>query len=396
MSLTRKVKQLSQNPAEQFIKVKGGGKQGWFEYYVPPKEGEEKGTNIKKDFTGKGFFVLDANLQTAGGWNDKKKFKLIGNEVRIIGDDGKGANGIITVIAYPQDRNKDKWQVAKGTWKNIKETVEDQEGGYIRSIYAMDEDGKLINIHLHGSSTSSFINDIEDRKNNPTNDDGVPKLHRYWIRVKEEWESKTYGGQTDYLVPHFEWGDKVTDEEYAKAEQLDIKLQKYLDEYLERGEIVPSKNDDEIEIPTGTEKEASFESKNWREYREYEDQKYLGELSIGEILTLYKQEEERGKTEGNLWECLSHAKYEYDQLRKNNGEAWKAIADNSSKRTMGDYSLKELQDKLALFVGSPDLKTRSHKMRLPLEVAVETREAEAGPELVDGKAEVVKEDECPF
>lgn len=396
MSLTKKIKQLPKNPAHPlFIKVKSGGKQGWFECYIAPEKEGDEGKNIKVDFSTKGFFVLDNNLQTASGWNDDDKYSIRSNEVRILNEEGTAANGVLTVVGYPQDKKKEKFQIAKGTWKQIKDAVDKADGAYVKSIYAMiiwEGEFRLANIHLHGSSYASFLENIEDRKKN-TEVEGVPRIHRQWIRV-ETWLDKSKG-QTDYKVPVFEWGDKVSDEEYKKAEEYDTILQSYLDEYLSRGEVAPpADTDGEIEIPSGEEKEQPFDSKNWRMFREFDDQKYLGELSIAEILKLHKSEEERGKTEGNLYECLSHAKYEYEQLQKTG--SWKEILDNSKTRKMGDYSKAEIEEKLALFKNGDKLEVRTHKMKLPLEVALETKEAEAGPP-VDGKAEVVNDDEpCPF
>lgn len=393
MSLTKKLPTQSSNPASKFIECKAGGKQGYFQYYKKNENGEG-GENIKVDFTKKGFFVLDNNLQSVGGYNEKNKaakFQIIGNEVRVFNDDGSLAHATIKVMGYPLDKQQPKFVIAEGTWKEIKEAVEAKEGHFVRPLYSMDADGELILIKLSGAAYSSFLTSIEDKKQNTKDEAGNPRIHGYWIRVKEKWEEKT-NGQTDYLVPQFEWGDKITQEEYDKAAELDTKLQTHLESYFKRGTSSEAVEKSGSAGGTPATEEPSFDIKNWRNFREAADQLFLGDLPMGEILRIKERKEELGRVDTVLYECLGQAAYDYQQLLKTG--SWKEEVDKGGKK-MGDYTLPELKAKLKQIEEFDRVEVRLLPVRQSLEAAIQTRTKEIP--VVEGKAKVLEEEEeSPF
>lgn len=344
MSLTRPTAKKSINPATKFVKAKCGSDMGHFEYYEKDKNDPKKGVNRKIDFSEKGFFILDHELATIKGWNEVGEFSIISNEIRTSEFDW-AHSGLLTVMKYPKSGSKSV--IAKGSYSEVKDEARSNGGKFTRCIYAI-HDGELIHISLSGVSFSSFVTSIEE---NPS------EIHERYIRVKEWKEGKK--GAAKFLVPQFEYGDPITEEEFAKAAEIDKNLQEYLDGYMK----VSNKNLEEVK----------FDPNNWREFKE-NGKPALGSLTIQEIESLkLSLEEDPSNFDTPLYDCVCTAIQEFQSILKDGSWRDQVNSKGENFESLTAQSLKEALIKI-------NQTAPSHKLKLFVEAAIEAKLAEQGPE----------------
>ncbi|MEM9681189.1 MAG: hypothetical protein AAF901_12775 [Bacteroidota bacterium] len=203
MARTNRMQTETQNPANKFIKWSSKHEQ-WLYYDKQEQENILLGLELQ--------FLALVRYKTIKGWNQKKEFSLISNEV-------KSLNDIITVTAYP--KNGEKYQLCSGDWKSIKDEVENNKGKYTESVYAMLPDGEVVNLQLNGSSLSTWF---EFQKNQ------TDRFFDNWVVVKGF--KKGTQGAVEYTYPVFEWGTTLSTEEQVFAESADHKIGQYEESYF--------------------------------------------------------------------------------------------------------------------------------------------------------------------
>lgn len=399
MSLTKPLPPANLNPASKFVTcrakeifvekelegkpVKVGTGHGQFEYYEKPKEEGEEGKTIPVDFS-KGIFILEYNLYSVTGYNEVEKYRIQSNEVRGRDDDGNIIQAILTVKAYPKDTKKKPFILAQGTYAEIKDKVctKDIGGRFTRCIYFMDRAGDLNHLALHGNGYASFNDGIEKKS---------ADVHKRWVYVND-WESKQ-NGSNEFMVPKFTYGEEIKSDDLTKAQQHDTVLQAFLEKYLKFKPKTDGSEHNENEGSQERPEEKVFDTKHWRQYREHDDQPFLGELPIAQLLQLKSNCEQKGDMDSVFYACLGQAAYDYQQIVKTG--SWK---DRMTKddRPYSSLKLQELKDALKMVESHADEKIRRSSAKQFLEAAVEVKEMEGG-EPIDGKAEILgEEDDIPF
>lgn len=360
MSLTKPIPIGNANPAGKFITCRSGQTQGYFEYYKKSTEEGAKGENIQIDFKEDGFFVLDYNLMSVTGYNDDDKYRIISNEVRCKDDEGNIINPTLTVRRY-YDKGGKKDILAKGPYNEIKDFVTSKSigGKYTRCMYVMLKDGTMAHIQLHGTAMAGFLEQIEKNAGD---------IHKRWIRVVD-WK-QGQKGQTIFLTPQFAYGDKISDAELTKASILDNQLQEYLASYLKRGGELPKSDADETKTATDH-TQRTFDTRDWRRYREFEDQPFLGSMSARQLFQLKGDLEDKGDTETLLYDCLGQFAYDHQNIQTKG--LWKEKT-NKDGITFDKMSLSDLKKGLEIIQKADP----TNKNKLFIEIAIECKEAEQG------------------
>lgn len=212
MSRRDEFKNENPNPSKYFLEWKGEKKA--FQYY--DKEASEKKL-IELPFR---FLFLKA-MHTVKGWSNASESGIYSNEVQFIGEQELNV------------RSFKGGEIAKGLWNDIKGRVVDFGGHYTQSIYAMLEDGTLVNINLKGGSVSAWY---EFKKNN------FQRMQDEWIIIEDVEEKKN--GAVKYNVPQFKFKVSLTDDEDKKAEEVYSTLKLYMDSYLSAKEISEANNEE--------------------------------------------------------------------------------------------------------------------------------------------------------
>lgn len=192
----------TQNPAKYFFQWKSEHQK--FCYYD-----KEKKENIFVELPFK--FLALSRYITVKGWNQKKSYALISNEVKSIDD-------TLIVNAY-SDGNKT--EVARGGWNAIKDKMEVENGKFTQSVYVMLPNGDVANIQLNGASLSTWF---EFQKNQ------TDKFFDNWVVVNGFKNGKT--GAVEYTFPLFEWGSTLNKDEQQLAEYADGKIEEYEQAYF--------------------------------------------------------------------------------------------------------------------------------------------------------------------
>ena len=210
MSRVNRMSTGNSNPAELFISW--SSKHQKFVHYD-----KENKTNVLIDLPFR--FLAISKYITVTGWNQKKEFSIIGNEVKSIEDE-------LTVNAYKKGGNG-KELLAKGDWKSISDKMEMEKGKFTQSVYAMLPDGQLVNIKLMGASLSTWF---EFQKNQ------TDMFFDNWVVVNAFKEG--VNGSVQYTYPVFEWGTSLDAPSQKRAEIADKKIAAYEESYFGKKEEV--------------------------------------------------------------------------------------------------------------------------------------------------------------
>jgi len=195
---------LSKNPAQYFIEWKSDHK--CFSFYD-----KEKGENIQLELPFR--FLALQEMHTIKGWNNASESGIYSNEVQYIGR---------TPIKVQSFKGG---PIAEGLYKNIKLQVKEAGGIYHKSIYAMLENGSLVNIALKGSAVREWGEFIKKTKS---------RLYDEWILVDDAKEAKN--GTITYSTPEFVYDVSINEKESEMADTVFDILEKYLKEYAENNE----------------------------------------------------------------------------------------------------------------------------------------------------------------
>ncbi len=197
MSNRRKAFQSeSSNPATRFLEWKSE-KQN-FAYYD-----KEQGKEVEVSLPFK--FLTLQEMHSVKGWHDKSESGIYSNEVKNISKDN------LSVKAFKGGT------IAEGKYKEIKESIVNAGGHYAKSIYAMTEDGQIVNISLKGSGVQQWGDFTKKSRN---------RLPEEWVEVADAIEMKK--GRVNYSVPEFKFKSSLNAADSEMADEaFDV-----LDDYL--------------------------------------------------------------------------------------------------------------------------------------------------------------------
>jgi len=318
----------NKNPATKFFKWKGGGDQGWFEYYD-----RETKQNVKMDLTD--FAILDKDLFSITGFVNKTKASIISNAVRSIND-------YITVKAW---KDKQSSIVAQGSYKDLKDMVKDsRDMKYTKEIYILWQ-GELCHVQLFGATFASWLKDVESNADH----------ERCFISCVGVEDGKQ--GNVTYKYATFEVGDPVDAKTWDQMIKVDTNiLQPYLKDYLSGNgsSTAPSGETHHHE----EEEEPTFNTQNWREFKSL-DGTPLGGLHRNAIIELNQHLIEDGQEQSELFANVGQAMFDYQTLSTTWGEK-----KNQAGKFIKDYTEAELKDALSKI-------PVTHKARQILEIAMD-------------------------
>lgn len=189
----------SPNPATKFLSWKSNEK--CFAYYD-----KSTSTNVEVKLPLK--FAFLEHYHTVKGWNDKSESGIFSNEVFLI------SSQELTVKAFKGG------EIAKGLYSEIRSKIRDAGGVYHRSIYAMLENGELVNLSIKGSVVSAYSDFSKETSN---------RFETNWIEIKSFKELKK--GATKYSVPEFSLGEPFTKDEDDNVMDVAKVLQAYMNSY---------------------------------------------------------------------------------------------------------------------------------------------------------------------
>ncbi len=199
----------SANPSTKFLEWKS--KKKVFSFYDKNSEAEDKNVEIPLPFT---FLVLE-EMHTCGGWNDPSESGIFANEVKFIGSEE------MTVKSYKGG------EIATGLYKDVKTKVNNAGGHYVKSIYAMDVQGEIINIKLKGACVKAWGDFTQKNRT---------RLVDETIVVSSALDMKK--GSVKYSVPVFEFKSSLSNEEAVLADAAYDKLEAYLKLNVKEMEVV--------------------------------------------------------------------------------------------------------------------------------------------------------------
>lgn len=228
MSRTRK-REGTKNPASKFISL--SGKTGKFGYWD-----KEKQATIELEYP-INFLPLDI-LSTIKGYHGSLEKGIYSNEVHNI------TSEILNVRCF------DHGQIATGYYSDIKDKIKNVGAKFGYSVYGMflskDNEPELVNFQLTGAALSSFIEYTKILKND---------IYKFAISIVGVESAKK--GATDYFIPTFD-SKEVSKESSELADELDVKLQEYLDTYKIE-QKTPKENEEVDNDDTGFSKEPAPE-----------------------------------------------------------------------------------------------------------------------------------------
>ena len=201
--LTRPTSENS-NPVTKYLNWKSNDKA--FAYYD-----KAKAENVIVELPLK--FLFLEHYHTVKGWNDASESGIYSNEVYSIGKEP------VTVKAFKGG------VIGEGLYKDIKENIKNAGAVYHRSVYAMLENGDLINLQLKGIGVKAYSDFYNDNNH---------LLDNQWINIESAKEGKK--GAVKFSSPEFTIGGNITKEEDKLANNAASKLQNYMDSYFGRTE----------------------------------------------------------------------------------------------------------------------------------------------------------------
>lgn len=168
-------------------------------------------------------FLVLKEMHTVKGWHDKSQSGIYSNEVKNIGQEH------IEVKSFKGGT------LAKGIYKEIKEIITNVGGKYNKSIYAMIEDGKIINIALKGAAVQSWGDAFNKAKSRMADE--------FIVVAGAEDKQK---GKVKYSVPLFKFEGSLSDAQSKLADASYDKLEASLNNRV--AEVAPLEDDDDSDF----------------------------------------------------------------------------------------------------------------------------------------------------
>jgi len=131
-------------------------------------------------------FVVLMERHTVKGWHDKSQSGIYSNEVKNIGSEQLEVKSFKGGV------------IAKGIYKECKEVIQNAGGTYHKSIYAMLEDGTIINLSIKGACVKAWGDFSRDNSRSFTTK---------FVSINGVSNEKK--GSIKYTVPVFELSDSL-------------------------------------------------------------------------------------------------------------------------------------------------------------------------------------------
>ena len=193
------------NPTSKFLEWKSNNKSFSF-YNKELKQNEE----VKLPLT---FLVLE-EYHTIKGFSDADQTVIYSNE-------------ILQISAEEFEVKTFKGRIiSKGTYSDIKGSVNAAGGNYHKSIYAVTKEGDLINISIKGAAVSKWSQFTEKG--------AWKRLTNEWVTIEDAEDHKK--GMVSYSTPNFKFNTSLTDYEFKIVEAKANELESYMDGYLAKDE----------------------------------------------------------------------------------------------------------------------------------------------------------------
>lgn len=193
------------NPTSKFLEWKSNNKS--FSYY--DKENKQN-VEVKLPLT---FLVLE-EFHTIKGFSDSDQTGIYSNE-------------ILQISAEEFEVKTFKGRIiSKGTYSDIKGSVNAAGGNYHKSIYAVTKEGDLINISIKGAAVSKWSQFTEKG--------AWKRLTNEWVTIEDAEDHKK--GMVSYSTPNFKFNTSLTDYEFKIVEAKANELESYMDGYLAKDE----------------------------------------------------------------------------------------------------------------------------------------------------------------
>ena len=186
MSRRSEVASSYEKPAEMYLEWKSDDKS--FSYYD-----KSQGKNITVD-PGKFLFLMDRS--TIKGWSEADQSGIYSNEVKNLSTDDLNV------------RTFSGKAIASGKYADIKEAIAKAGGTFTKSIYAMMEDGTIINFQLRGVSLRQWMDFTAKSRR---------RLPDEWITIASVEEGKK--GRVTFSFPNFEFSGSLNAKEGDLADQ---------------------------------------------------------------------------------------------------------------------------------------------------------------------------------
>jgi len=186
MSRRSEVASSYEKPAEMYLEWKSDDKS--FSYYD-----KSQGKNITVD-PGKFLFLMDRS--TIKGWSEADRSGIYSNEVKNLSTDDLNV------------RTFSGKAIASGKYADIKEAIAKAGGTFTKSIYAMMQDGTIINFQLRGVSLRQWMDFTAKSRR---------RLPDEWITIASVEEGKK--GRVTFSFPNFEFSGSLNAKEGDLADQ---------------------------------------------------------------------------------------------------------------------------------------------------------------------------------
>ena len=186
MSRRSEVASSYEKPAEMYLEWKSDDKS--FSYYD-----KAQGKNITVD-PGKFLFLMDRS--TIKGWSEADRSGIYSNEVKNLSTDDLNV------------RTFSGKAIASGKYADIKEAIAKAGGTFTKSIYAMMQDGTIINFQLRGVSLRQWMDFTAKTRR---------RLPDEWITIASVEEGKK--GRVTFSFPNFEFSGSLNAKEGDLADQ---------------------------------------------------------------------------------------------------------------------------------------------------------------------------------
>ena len=205
MGFLNRPEQKSTNPTSKFLEWKSNNKS--FSYY--DKENKQN-VEVKLPLT---FLVLE-EYHTIKGFSDADQTGIYSNE-------------ILQISAEEFEVKTFKGRIiSKGTYSDIKGSVNAAGGNYHKSIYAVTKEGDLINISIKGAAVSKWSQFTEKG--------AWKRLTNEWVTIEDAEDHKK--GMVAYSTPNFKFNTSLSDYEFKIVEARANELEFYMDGYLAKDE----------------------------------------------------------------------------------------------------------------------------------------------------------------
>lgn len=179
------------------------------------------------------FILLDANAFRIKGKNIKKGWE-------IKSDLAHQKLAPFVKVTY-KDKQGFSGEIASGTWSEVKDRVNEQDGRFNQVLYAAKPNGDMITLTLRGKGYSAWLDFLKKNKDvgKKSNDPAVKFANHYFSITKLVTSKSDFG---ESFVPVFAIGEITKQETIDMANRLDIELQLHFGELFSNMQASPDRS----------------------------------------------------------------------------------------------------------------------------------------------------------